>query len=87
MTLIEQIQQYNAELLRFRCLLDEAFAKGAKNSSKAEDHIVFPLLVSARDMMEEIALRLKYVPSDVVKAQFEQCKQDFINIGGYPAHI
>ena len=54
MTLIEQIQQYNAELLRFRSLLDEAFAKGAKNSGKPEDRIVFPLLVSARDTMEEI---------------------------------
>ena len=58
MTLTEQIQQYNAELLRFRSLLDEAFAKGAKSSSKAEDRIVFPLLVSARDMMEEILFEI-----------------------------
>ncbi len=58
MTLIEQIQQYNAELLRFRSLLDEAFAKGAKASSKPEDRIVFPLLVAARDLMEEILFEI-----------------------------
>lgn len=58
MTLVEQIQQYNAELLRFRALLDEVFANGAKSSSKPEDHIVFPLLVTARDIMEEILFEI-----------------------------
>jgi hypothetical protein len=54
MTLIEQIQQHNPELIRFRSLLDEACAKDAKSNSQPEDRIVFPLLVAARDIMEEI---------------------------------
>jgi hypothetical protein len=58
MTLIEQIQQYNAELLRFRAMLDDAFAKGAKASDKPEDRVVFPLLVSTRDIMEEILFEI-----------------------------
>ena len=58
MTLLEHIHQYNAELLRFRSLLDEAFAKGAKSSGKTEDRIVFPLLVAARDIMEEILFEI-----------------------------
>lgn len=58
MTLIEQIQQYSAELLRFRSLLDDAFAKGAKSSANPGDLIMFPLLVSARDIMEEILFEI-----------------------------
>ena len=58
MTLIEQIQQRSEELIRFRSLLDEAFAKGARNSSQPEDRIVFPLLVAARDVMEEILFQI-----------------------------
>jgi hypothetical protein len=54
MKLMEQVQQYNEELLRFRSLLDAAFANGATSTTKVEDRIVFPLLVSARDMMEEV---------------------------------
>ena len=33
---------------------DEAFAKGAKVSKAPEDLVIFPLLVSCRDIMEEI---------------------------------
>ena len=38
-------------------------------------------------LLNAVGLRLKYVPSAAVKTQFEQCKQDFKDIWGYPAHI
>ena len=50
----EQIAKYSTELIRLRELLDLAFASGAKASKASEDGIVFPLLVSCRDILEEM---------------------------------
>src|SRR5271166_2347459 len=49
-----QIAEYGAELMRFREMLDLAFAGGARSSKSPEDRVVFPLLVSCRDIVEEI---------------------------------
>src|SRR5271166_33251 len=53
-----QIAEYGAELMRFREMLDLAFAGGARSSKSPEDRVVFPLLVSCRDIVEEILFAL-----------------------------
>jgi Family of unknown function (DUF5677) len=55
------------------------------NSQDAEGS--FALRAAHDLLLNAVALRLKYVPSEAVKEQFEQCKQDFVNIWGYSAHI
>jgi len=50
----EQIAEYGAELIRVEEMLDLAFASGAKSSKAPEDRVVFPLLVSCRDILEEM---------------------------------
>jgi Family of unknown function (DUF5677) len=57
-------------------------------SVKSQDQDGSLVLRASHDMLlNAVELRLKYVASDAVKAQLKQCKQDFINIWGYPAHI
>jgi hypothetical protein len=50
---------YSAELERVRRLMDSAFANGAASTSRPEDKVVFPLLVSCRDITEEILFAVK----------------------------
>lgn len=50
----EKVAEHSAELVRLVELLDLAFARGAKTSKAYEDRVVFPLLVSCRDIVEEI---------------------------------
>lgn len=45
---------YKAELQRMRELLDAALGQGATSSSPSEDRVIFPLLVTCRDLVEEI---------------------------------
>jgi hypothetical protein len=63
-TMEETIQEligakYGTELERVRRLMDLAFAGGAASTSVLEDKVVFPLLVSCRDITEEILLAVK----------------------------
>jgi hypothetical protein len=50
----DRLAEYGAELVRVREMLDLAFGKGARSSRAREDRVVFPLLVSCRDILEEI---------------------------------
>lgn len=50
----EQIAEHVAELTRVKEMLDLAFASGARSSKAPEDCVVFPLLVSCRDILEEM---------------------------------
>src|ERR1017187_2734343 len=52
-SIIGQFHRYDSELKRLVELMDLAFARGAR-SSTPEDLVVFPLLVSCRDLVEEI---------------------------------
>jgi hypothetical protein len=63
-TMEETIQELigakcGTELERVRRLMDLAFAGGAASTSVLEDKVVFPLLVSCRDITEEILLAVK----------------------------
>jgi len=63
-TVKETIQEliannYGAELERVRKLMDSAFAGGASSSHRCEDKVVFPLLVSCRDITEEVLFAIK----------------------------
>jgi hypothetical protein len=58
-SLKDQIAQYSVELLRLREMLDVAFAKDAKATSAPEDAVIFPLLVSCRDILEEILFAIR----------------------------
>jgi hypothetical protein len=51
--------KYGAELERARKLMDSAFAGGASSSTLPEDKVVFPLLVSCRDITEEVLFAIK----------------------------
>lgn len=46
--------QYNGELLSLFSLINDVLANGAKSTSASEDIVVFPLLVSAKNILEEI---------------------------------
>jgi hypothetical protein len=48
------VSEHSTELQRLRKLLDSTFAGGATETDRAEDRVVFPLLVSCRDISEEI---------------------------------
>lgn len=48
-----------AEINRVRELMDIAFSRGATSSKASEDKVVFPLLVSCRDIVEEILFSVK----------------------------
>lgn len=49
-----KLAEYSVELMRLKKLLDLALGKGARSSRAPEDRVVFPLLVSCRDILEEI---------------------------------
>ena len=53
-TIKESIVNHRDELERVRNLMDIAFSKGASSTANIEDKVVFPLLVSCRDIVEEI---------------------------------
>lgn len=48
------LANYSVELERIRELMDMAFSRGATSTDAPEDKVVFPLLVSCRDIAEEI---------------------------------
>ncbi len=50
----EQLAQHSIELTRVKEMLDLAFGQGARSSKAPEDRVVFPLLVSCRDIIEEM---------------------------------
>jgi hypothetical protein len=52
-------EKYVAEIERLRKLMDMAFANGAASTSLPEDKVVFPLLVSCRDITEEVLFAVK----------------------------
>lgn len=58
-TFWEEITEHEAELSRLRELMDVAFSRGAASTNKTEDRVVFPLLVSCRDITEEILFAIK----------------------------
>jgi hypothetical protein len=63
-TMEETIQEliankYSVELERVRKLMDSAFSGGASSSSLREDKVVFPLLVSCRDITDEVLFAIK----------------------------
>jgi len=54
-TIKEQLGRYRAEILRLRCALDVAFARGARSSAaREEDRVIFLLGVACRDLFEEV---------------------------------
>jgi hypothetical protein len=58
-TIQEEIAEHRAELDRIRELMDVAFSRGAKSTNSPEDRVIFPLLVSCRDLTEEILFAIK----------------------------
>ncbi len=53
------VAKYGTELERAREMMDLAFSSGASSTNAPEDKVVFPLLVSCRDSIEEILFAIK----------------------------
>ena len=51
--------KYSEELERARELMDLTFSRGSASTDAAEDRVVFPLLVSCRDIIEEILFAIR----------------------------